>query len=109
MLKQTEDIATVPASINKKQRISEAAEALFATRGYGRTSTQLIAREAGVSEALIYKHFGSKDELLEDLIKAGYRRIVEHNSGMLNYAGPPLEFVCGLLDLPTKLVTEEPG
>lgn len=93
--------------MNKKQSIAQAAEHLFATRGYDHTSTQLIAKEAGVSDALIFKHFGSKDKLLEYIIKTGYRRIVAQNRGMLQKR-PPLEFIHNLLDLPAKLVAEEP-
>lgn len=93
--------------MNRKLSIAQTAEQLFAERGYENTSTQLIAKEAGVSEALIFKHFGSKDKLLEYLIKNGYRRIVEHNRGMLS-DGEPLEFIHSLLDLPHKLVSNEP-
>lgn len=94
--------------MNRKHSIATAAEALFAGRGYDQASTQMIAKEAGVSEALIFKHFGSKDKLLTSLIKNGYRRIVENNRGLLHYDDQPLEFVYSLLDLPAKLVAEEP-
>lgn len=93
--------------MNRKLSIAQTAERLFAERGFDNTSTQLVAKEAGVSEALIFKHFGSKDKLLEYLIKNGYRRIVEHNRGMLQ-EGEPIDFIHSLLDLPHKLVTEEP-
>lgn len=96
------------AAINRKEKITQVAETLFAQRGYEQTSTQLIAKEAGVSEALIFKHFGSKDKLLEALIKNGYRRIVGHNRGMLLHEDRPLEFVHSLLDLPAKLLADEP-
>jgi AcrR family transcriptional regulator len=94
--------------MNRKQSISDAAESLFAVRGYEQTSTQLIAKEAGVSEALIFKHFGSKEKLLETLIRNGYRRIVEQSRGMLQYDENPLAFVRSLLDLPARLVAGEP-
>jgi AcrR family transcriptional regulator len=93
---------------NRKQSIADAAEQLFAARGYDQTSTQMIAREAGVSEALIFKHFGTKDKLLESLIKTGYRRIVASERGILPAKGQPLDFVRNLLDLPARLVAEEP-
>src|SRR5215212_10203065 len=94
--------------MSKKQLITDAAEALFGARGYEHTSTQQLAKEAGVSEALIFKHYGTKDKLLEALIKNGYRRIVEANRGMLAFDGEPLDFILGLFDLPAKLVSEEP-
>jgi len=93
--------------MNRKQSIAESALALFATRGYDNTSTQLIAREAGVSEALIFKHFGSKEKLLAFVIKEGYKRIVEHNRGIFQDK-QPLDFIFTVIELPYKLVWEEP-
>lgn len=96
-----------PLQLNRKERILHASLHLFAERGYENTPTQLIAAEAGVSEALIYKHFASKEKLLLYIIKDGYRRIVEHNRGMLR-VDDPLAFIHKIIDLPRKLVTEEP-
>ncbi len=56
----------------KKQRLSaearklaivKAALPLFARKGYAATTTRELARAAGVSEPLLYKHFPSKDAL----------------------------------------------
>ena len=93
--------------MNRKQSIAESALALFAKRGYENTSTQLIAKEAGVSEALIFKHFGNKEKLLAFIIKEGYKRIVEHNRGTFQDKDP-LAFVNTVIELPYKLVWEEP-
>ncbi len=42
-----------------------AARTTFARRGYARTSTREIAEAAGVSEALLFRHFGTKAKLFE--------------------------------------------
>ncbi len=55
----------------KQENILNTALKLFATKGYTNTSTSLIAREAGVSEGLIFRHFGSKDKLLDELVNLG--------------------------------------
>lgn len=94
--------------MNRKQSIIRAAEQLFSEHGFENTSTQMIAHEAGVSEGLIFKHFGTKKRLLEYLVKNGYRRIVEHNPGLLGESAPG-DFINNLLDMPHKLVKEEPG
>lgn len=47
--------------------ILEAAEVLFLERGPGETPTSLIARRAGVTKSLIHHHFGSKEELWEEI------------------------------------------
>jgi AcrR family transcriptional regulator len=93
--------------ITRRQHIANVALQLFGEKGYDNTSTQLIAKAAGVSEALIFKHFGSKDQLLDFIIKSGYQRIIEHNRGGLTETDP-LAFIHSVIDLPYKMVLEEP-
>lgn len=52
-----------------QQRILEAALALFAEKGFASASTGAIARQAGVAEGLIFKHFRSKKELFLKLVR----------------------------------------
>ena len=52
---------------DRKARILEAAKALFAEHGTGEVTTAAIARQAGVSEGLIFHHFGSKRNLLAEI------------------------------------------
>jgi AcrR family transcriptional regulator len=47
-----------------KSRILESALQLFSTKGFSATPTKAIAQAAGVSEGLIFHHFGSKLQLL---------------------------------------------
>jgi len=50
-----------------RQRVLEAANLLFSTKGYANTGTADIARAADVSEGSIFYHFGSKKNLLVDI------------------------------------------
>lgn len=52
----------IPGEVRKASIIRSAA-ALFAEKGFSGTKTREIAARAGVSEALIFKHFPSKHEL----------------------------------------------
>ncbi|WP_419997187.1 TetR/AcrR family transcriptional regulator [Streptomyces boninensis] len=45
------------------ERLLDAAEKLMRTTGLGSATTKAIAREAGCSEAALYKHFANKEEL----------------------------------------------
>jgi AcrR family transcriptional regulator len=45
-------------------RIARAARALFAAQGYGATSIDAIAKEAGVATRTVYSAFGTKREIL---------------------------------------------
>ncbi|MCC3153194.1 helix-turn-helix domain-containing protein [Hymenobacter sp. BT770] len=97
----------LPIALSRKQIIAQKALHLFAERGYERVSTVLLAKEAPVSEALIFKRFGTKEQLLVSIITTGYQRIVEHIRGRLAEQDP-LVFLHKMIDLPLELVQEEP-
>jgi TetR/AcrR family transcriptional repressor of mexJK operon len=61
----------------KVQQILEAAARLFLAQGYGATSMDAIAREAGVSKATLYAHYKGKDELFAEMIAI---RAAEHSA-----------------------------
>jgi AcrR family transcriptional regulator len=48
-----------------RELLLAAARSTFAARGYARSSTREIADAAGVSEALLFRHFGTKANLFE--------------------------------------------
>src|ERR1700749_3324705 len=48
---------------DRKLAIVKAALSLFARKGYAETTTRELARAAGVSEPLLYKHFPGKEAL----------------------------------------------
>ena len=47
----------------RRQQILQTAVDLFSKRGFKGTTTKEIAKVAGVSEAMVFRHFASKDEL----------------------------------------------
>jgi len=61
----------------KKDKILAAALELFATNGYNATSTNKIAKAAGVSEGLIFRHFENKKGLLSALNSIAEQRAEE--------------------------------
>ncbi len=52
----------------RKARIIEAAARVFARKGYGQATTREIAEEADVSEGSIFYHFGSKRDLMMNIM-----------------------------------------
>lgn len=62
-----------------RQKIIEAANALFYQRGYNQTSFSEIAEAAGIPRGNFYYYFKSKDEILESVIAQRNERI----AGML--------------------------
>jgi AcrR family transcriptional regulator len=61
----------------RRTGILDAALAVFSESGYHSASIDDIAREAGVSKALIYEHFASKQELYADLIARNARELTQ--------------------------------
>lgn len=58
----------------KQEKILQAALELFAKEGYNATSTSKLAKHAGVSEGLIFRHFTNKEGLLQAILDEGERR-----------------------------------
>lgn len=52
----------------KQEKIVEVAIRLFAEKGFANTSTAEIAKAADVSEGTIFKHYGTKDQLLLSVV-----------------------------------------
>ena len=50
-----------------RRRIADAARGLFRTRGYGATTLQAVADEAGVAVQTVYAVYGSKAGILHEL------------------------------------------
>src|SRR5215217_7032309 len=59
----------------RRTAILDAALSAFSKKGYHPTSIDDIAGEAGVSKALIYEHFASKQELYANLIARNAREL----------------------------------
>jgi len=84
--------------IDTKQKILDAAEHLIAEQGYSGTSLRQIIGSAGVNLASIHYHFGSKDDLLYELVtrKAGpvnekRLELLDRYAAELNGAPVPIE------------------
>jgi AcrR family transcriptional regulator len=59
----------------RRAAILESALSVFAERGYHASSIDDIARDGGISKALIYEHFASKQDL--------YAELLEQHAGVL--------------------------
>jgi AcrR family transcriptional regulator len=58
------------SSEERRQAIVEAVRGVFADKGFHGTTTRELAKAAGVSEALLYKHFPSKESLYSAMLDA---------------------------------------
>ncbi len=65
----------MPKTSNQKERIIKTALKLFARNGYAATPISQIAATAKVSQGLMYNFFESKEKLLIEIMKMGFRDI----------------------------------
>jgi len=86
----------LPAAQRREQLLDCAAE-LFARHGYARATTAELARAAGVTEPIIYRHFDSKRDLFIALIERTGRETLAEWKQHLAGAEDPAERLRRLL------------
>lgn len=64
-------------SAETRERILKGAYALFYREGFERTGVDAVASAAGVTKRTLYNHFGSKDELLAEVLAGQARHAAE--------------------------------
>src|SRR4051812_24009805 len=77
----------VPAAVESRQRILAAAARNIAELGLARVRMATIAREAGVSTALLHYHFDTKERLFAEVLAYSYERSAELDQAALDRAG----------------------
>lgn len=73
----------------RKRKIIQAAIERFSTHGFGGTTTRELARQAGISEALLFRHFPNKRKLYEAILSAKMEEQVPFLLQNLNQNGDP--------------------
>jgi len=61
----------------KRDQILDIALALFASKGYDRTSVREIARQAGLSQAGLLHHFSTKEDLFLEVLRQRDDRVAD--------------------------------
>jgi len=70
----------------RRDQIITSARSVFVEQGLAGTRTRDLAEAAGVNEALIYQHFGSKRELFDEAV---IRPLDDAVAGLVERAGTP--------------------
>lgn len=83
----------------KQEKILAAALKLFAENGFDSTSTNKVAKEAGVSEGLIFRHYKNKEGLLEAVLEQG-GQVAEEMYAQILSQPKPKDVVRGVIELP---------
>jgi AcrR family transcriptional regulator len=90
-----------------REDILEAARSVFSDKGYVRTSTREIAEQAGINEAMVFRHFGSKAGLFREAAIEPFQRYVAdyvesyhlHPPGARPVLEEGTDFIRGLYDV----------
>ena len=69
-----------------RQKLLDAAERLMSQNGYAATSLRQIIADAGVNLASVHYHFGSKEEMLDELVMRRAGPVNEERLAMLDRA-----------------------
>lgn len=88
------------AAEDRRAQLIEVAMQLFASQGFDGTTTRAIAEAAGVNEALIFRHFPTKEDLYWAVVssrmsQAGRRRRIRDH---LDSGAGPLEALSGVAE-----------
>jgi AcrR family transcriptional regulator len=79
----------------RREQILKSAELQFAATGLRSTTTAALAKAAGISEAILYRHFGAKQKLFEIVVERNTQQRLAGLEGRLFSIPdlPPLESI----------------
>lgn len=94
-------------NMTTKERIIIESLKLFSKDGFDATSTRTIARSINCSDSVIYKHFRSKQEILDAIIEVCSKRMLDHSMqvDVKNMCWEDVEKIC--LDMFEFQTTDE--
>jgi len=90
----------------KQEKILEAGLQLFAEEGYASTPTSKVAKKAGVSEGLIFRHFTSKEGLLTAIIEEGQQRLKSTFADII-LESDPKKVISKTIEMPFRIAKKE--
>lgn len=91
-----------------RSRILDAALASFAARGYGATSLDAVAAQAGLRKQSILHHFGNKQGVLVAVVDRSAAELAEALEDALSGAGPGFARVEALVRATFRLAARRP-
>ena len=94
-------------AVPRREQLLEAAAALFAERGFHDVGIDDIGGAAGISGPGVYRHFPSKQALLESLCDRAMTRMLEGARSISHASGDPHSSLSALVDLHVAFAVEE--
>jgi AcrR family transcriptional regulator len=94
---------------DSRTQILDAAERLFAQRGFARTTIKEIGREAGVNSALLYYYFTDKHRLYREVLERLVGKLVARTTGSLQAAGTPAKRLQAFVEAQAEVLAANPN
>ncbi|MCW2817224.1 MAG: transcriptional regulator, TetR family [Marmoricola sp.] len=89
-------------------RIVEVAREVFREQGYD-ASLDLVAKRAGVGAGTLYRHFPTRDALVDAIMQSWVDRVTETAEKALAHEGPPREVLLGWFEAYVALISLHKG
>ena len=89
-------------------RIVEVAREVFREQGYD-ASLDLVAKRAGVGAGTLYRHFPTRDALVDAIMQSWVDRVTETTEKALAHEGPPRELLLGWFEAYVALISLHKG
>jgi AcrR family transcriptional regulator len=90
----------------RREQIAQAALDLVATQGMRGMNMAALARRVGLVPSAIYRHFGSKEEVLDAVVDTLRQRLLHNVRIVTEEAKDPLEQLRRLMALHVRLILE---
>ncbi len=91
-----------------RERIVEVAREVFRERGYD-ASLDEVAKRAGVGPGTLYRHFPTRDALLDAIMQIWVERVGETTDKALAYEGPARDFLIRWCEAYISLISLHKG
>jgi AcrR family transcriptional regulator len=91
-----------------RDRIVEVAREVFREQGYD-ASLDEVAKRAGVGAGTLYRHFPSRDVLMDAIMQSWVDRVNESTDKVLVHEGPPRELLLSWFETYVALISMHKG
>lgn len=99
----------IPRGEKRREEIAAVAERVFLELGFTETTMQIVASRAGASKETLYRHFGSKEGLFSEVVRARSARVYGGTAGEFQLRGKPCDVLRQLgFNLLRLLLNEDP-
>ncbi len=96
-------------SPDTRETILDAAERLFAARGFAATTVKQIGREAGVNSALLYYYFDDKEALYNAVLEQVFGRLAHQLRQGLQSGTTPTDAIAAFVRAQVLLMSTRPA